>query len=116
MSLSRVELGTAGRDARQMPDERGLFLTVPPARGKSWRWRYSFNAKQRLRSSGTSGVRLTVGSDDVPGAKKRLEYPLERRAGQLRTKLRPAPFVEFLDRVHYFVRIATRRKVSSICA
>jgi hypothetical protein len=68
VSLSRVEVGTAGPGGTpgatlgKMPDERGLFLTVPPARGKSWRWRYSFNAKQRLRSSGTSGVRLTVGS------------------------------------------------------
>jgi hypothetical protein len=118
VSLSRVELGTAGPGGKlgatlgKMPDERGLFLTVTPARGKSWRWRYSFDAKQRLRSSGTSGVRLTAGSDGMPGAKKRLEYPLERRAGQLRMKLRPAPFVEFLDRVDYFVRIAARRTLS----
>ena len=118
VSLSHVEAGTVrhggkpGATLGKMPGERGLFLTVPPARGKSWRWRYSFNAKQRLRSSGTSGVRLTVGSDGMPGAKKRLEYPLERRAGQLRMKLRPAPFVEFLDRVDYFARIAVRRTLS----
>ena len=55
VSLSHVEAGTVrhggkpGATLGKMPDECGLFLTVTQARGKSWRWRYSFNGTQRLR-------------------------------------------------------------------
>ena len=67
VSLSHVEAGTVrhggkpGATLGKMPDERGLLVTVTPVRGKSWRWRYGFDTKQRLRSSGKSEVRLTAG-------------------------------------------------------
>ena len=37
----------------KLADERGLFLLVTPAGGKWWRFRYSFDGKEKLLSLGT---------------------------------------------------------------
>ncbi len=42
-----------GKKPSKLSDERGLFLMVTPAGGKWWRFRYSFDGKEKLLSLGT---------------------------------------------------------------
>jgi len=42
-----------GTTARKLYDGRGLFVQVVPAGGKWWRFRYSFDGKEKLLSLGT---------------------------------------------------------------
>jgi len=55
MSLTDTAVRNAkpGERPVKMYDERGLFLIVTPAGGKWWRFRYSFDGKEKLLSLGT---------------------------------------------------------------
>lgn len=70
---------TAVRNAKprekpsKLTDERGLFLIVTPAGGKWWRFRYSFDGKEKLLSLGTyPDVPLATARDRRDRARKLL--------------------------------------------
>jgi integrase len=48
-----VRTAKPGTTARKLYDGRGLFVQVVPAGGKWWRFRYSFDGKEKLLSLGT---------------------------------------------------------------
>ena len=54
MSLTDTAVRNAkpGKKPAKLSDERGLFLIVTPAGGKWWRFRYSFDGKEKLLSLG----------------------------------------------------------------
>ncbi|MCX7153059.1 MAG: Arm DNA-binding domain-containing protein, partial [Proteobacteria bacterium] len=53
LSDTAVRNAKPGEKPAKMFDERGLFLIVTPAGGKWWRFRYSFDGKEKLLSLGT---------------------------------------------------------------
>lgn len=67
-------------------DERGLFLLVTPTGGKWWRFRYSFEGKEKLLSLGTyPDVSLKAARDKRDEARKLLAEgidPSENRKAQ----------------------------------
>jgi hypothetical protein len=48
----RVRNAKPGDKPVKLYDERGLFVIVTPAGGKWWRFRYSFDGKEKLLSLG----------------------------------------------------------------
>ena len=55
MSLTDTSIRTAkpGTKPVKLYDERGLFLIVTPTGGKWWRFRFTFDGKEKLLSLGT---------------------------------------------------------------
>ena len=62
-----------GTKPAKLFDERGLFLLVTPGGGKWWRFRYSFDGKEKLLSLGTyPDVTLKAARDKRDAARKLL--------------------------------------------
>lgn len=72
-------------------DERGLFLLVSPTGGKHWRFKYRFNAKEKLISlGGYPDVSLAEAREKREAARKRVAAGVdpseERRAAKAATE------------------------------